>query len=94
MTFNVKSDKVNAFGESKLPQLWRNPADNRVYASYKAPKYGFKEVNAWAIYDLGAHQTNVKEAQQGTGFAYNAFLDSEFEAAAESYLFYATNRKS
>lgn len=86
MTFNVKSDKVNAFGESRLPTLWRNPVENVIYASYKAPKLGFKEAGAWAIYDLNAHLSNVKTAQQGTNFAYDAFLDSEFEAVAEQYI--------
>lgn len=86
MTFKVKSDKINSFGESQRPSLWRNPEDNVIYATYKSPKYGFKDAGAWPIYDLNAHQSNIKQAQSGTDLTYNAFLDSETENKAEQYI--------
>jgi hypothetical protein len=84
--YTVKSDRINSFGESKKPMIWRNPTDNTLYASYKVPRLGFKEANAWAIYDLNAHASNVKLAQEGKQFSDNAFLDSEFANVAEQYI--------
>ncbi len=84
--YTVKSDKVNTFGETKNPMIWRNPTDNILYASYKTPKHGFKEADAWPIYDLDAHLGNVKLAQEGKQFDNNAFIDSEIENIANEYV--------
>ncbi len=84
--YTVKSDKVNTFGETKNPMIWRNPTDNVLYASYKTPKHGFKEADAWPIYDLDAHLGNVKLAQEGKQFDDNAFLDSEIENITNEYI--------
>ncbi len=67
-------------------QVWRNPVDNVLYASYETPKHGFKESEAWPLYDLNQHYTNAKFAKEGTPeLAGNAFKDSEFKNTVDEY---------
>ena len=70
-------------------QLWRNPTDNRIYATDGAPTYSFDEANGYPIYDYSAHFDAIKTAKGeklGTSYVHDAFLDSEFKSVAEEYV--------
>ena len=56
-------------------QLWRNPVDNRVYATDGAPTYSFDEANGYPIYDYNVHFDAVKTAKDklGTSYQHDAF---------------------
>jgi hypothetical protein len=68
-------------------QIWRNPEDNLLYGTYKKPEFGFKEAEAWPIYDLNAHLNGVKLAKEGhdTDSIPSAILDSDLERLTEEY---------
>jgi len=67
-------------------QIWRHPQENVLYASYDAPKYGFREAGAWPIYDLNQHASNVHFAKEGVPErARSAFLDSDLRNLKDNY---------
>jgi len=71
-------------------QLWRNPADNRIYATVGEPKLGFKEVDGYPIYDFNKHFDAVKIAKDGqlggNQYHYDAFVDEDFRKLTEEYI--------
>jgi hypothetical protein len=84
---------ANVFNEKKTDyrglQLWLNPSDKTVYATEGAPKYSFKEVNAYPLYDFNKHFENQKLAKDSFGennYMHDAFVDSEFKGIAEDYV--------
>jgi hypothetical protein len=84
---------AQVFNEKKADyrglQLWLNPSDKTVYATEGAPKYSFKEVNAYPLYDFNKHFENQKLAKDSFGannYMHDAFVDSEFKAVAEDYV--------
>lgn len=68
-------------------QIWRNPEDNILYGTYGAPQNGFKEVDAYPLYDLNLHTNNVKLAKDGANVDAlpSAILDSNLENLVEEY---------
>lgn len=69
-------------------QFWKNPEDEIVYATTGAPQHSFNDVNAYPVYDLNAHASNVKIAQEGgdKGKILDSFLDGEIRRLAEDYI--------
>lgn len=69
--------------------IWRNPEDNVLYGTYGDPKYGFKEVDAFPLYDLNAHLNAVKVAKEHPEMNEDslpgAFLDNDLEQLALEY---------
>jgi hypothetical protein len=83
MRANVSTQNTN---DASGYQIWKNPVDNVLYGSYSAPKYGFKEADAWPIYDLGVHSSNIKMAKEGNGdYMREATIDSEFRNLVDEY---------
>ncbi len=70
-------------------QIWRNPEDNILYGTYRKPEFGFKEADAFPIYDLNAHLNSVKIAKEQPDVNVDslpgAFLDSELENLTVEY---------
>jgi hypothetical protein len=75
--------------ESLKYDIWRNPQDNILYGTFGDPKYGFKEVDAFPIYDLNAHLNSVKIAKEhpetNQDSLPGAVLDPEFGNLVDEY---------
>lgn len=77
----IESQKSGAY------QIWRNPIDNILYATYGAPENSFSEVGAFPLYDLNAHSATQQRIAKGESndSLYKAFLDGDIEELAKTY---------
>lgn len=70
-------------------QIWLNPEDNVLYGTDKAPTHGFRDVNAYPLYDLTRHailaQKFAKNEISADKAEYGAFLDSDLENIRNQY---------
>lgn len=70
-------------------QIWLNPEDNILYGTDAKPTLGFKEVNAYPLYDLTQHailqQKFAKNEVSADKADYGAFLDSNLEDIRNQY---------
>lgn len=68
-------------------QFWKNPVDEIIYATSGEPRHSFNDVSAYPVYDLKAHLSNIKIAQEtgDKGKPLDSFMDGEIRRLAEDY---------
>lgn len=69
-------------------QIWKDPTTNILMATTGEPKYSFKDVNAFPLYDLNAHfatQQKIAKGNADKDSMFGAFLNSELEETTKQY---------